>query len=221
MPTQAPETPEIQPERKQNHRTDQPAETYFPGLHPEGGSLDSIELPTPDESTIFTLPHGMHPDDQAIPAEDLKRYSDAPVPFDTHGNKYATGKKQFNLDNGEAFQVFQRSASDWNAGSVSVNANNGGTSIVVGRQRGREQVTLAVPTSFVTPAGSTITPNGVVVGQTEGELQGGGGYQLNPGDSLTIRTEAPVWVGLIGSQTSGLVLWMVTYNPAGGELTGQ
>jgi len=221
MPHQSPEVPEIQPEIKQNHRTDQPSEILLEPTPPDGNPLDRREDQTPDERFTFTIQAGHHPEDRSIPADQLAHYSDAPVPFDTHGNRYATGKKQFHLDNAEAFQVYQRAASDWNAGSVTVNANNGGTSIVVGRQRGREQVTLSVPTTWVTPAGSTITPNGVIISQTEGELQQNSGYQLNPGDSITIRTEAPVWVGLIDSNTTGMCLWMVTYNPAGGELTGQ
>jgi len=220
MPHQAPHVPE-EIEQNRNHTTAHPSTVFVEPVEPDGGPLDARELATPDERFAFEIPVGVHPLDRSIPGDQLARYSDSPVHHDTAGNRYTTGRKNFGTDNGEAFPVFERASSDWTAGSVVVGTNNGGTSIVVGRVRGRKTVTVWVPSTWTNPGGTSTTPNGVVIGQTEGELQSGAGAQLNPGDSITIGTEAPVWAALIPGKTSGVVQYLVEYNPAGGELTGQ
>ena len=218
-PHQAPHVPDIAPDR--NKTNAHPSTPILDPVEPDGGSLDALELETPDEAFAFLIPAGTHPRDRSIAVDDLEHYSDNPVHHDTAGDRYTTGRKAFATDNGQAFAVFERAASDFNAGAISITANNGGTSIVVGRVLGRKSVTIWVPTLWTNPAGVSAAPNGVLIGQTEGELQAGGGVQLNPGDSITIDTEAPVWAGLIPSKTSGVVQYLVTYNPAGGELSGQ
>jgi len=218
-PNQAPHVPDVEPTR--DHPNAHPSTPIVSPVEPDGGALDWRELPTPQEALEFVIPPGTAPEDPSIPIEDLHRYSDNPAPHDTAGNRYDTGKRGFHTDNEAAFPVFERASSDWNAGAIVVTSNNAGTAIVGGRQRGRKAITLSVPTTWTDPNGTVSTPNGVTISQTEGELQNGSGYQLNPGDSVTISTEAPVWAGLIPTKTTGVVQWIVEYNPAGGELTGQ
>jgi hypothetical protein len=40
------------------------------------------------------------------------------------------------------------------------------------------------------------------------------------GDSVTIDSEGPVWVAVIGGNTTGNVQYLTTFNPPGGELGG-
>jgi hypothetical protein len=123
------------------------------------------------------------------------------------------------VDNADALAVFERASSNFTAGQIVVNTYNGGTSIVVGRQKGRKNVTISVPATYTASDGTTSTPNGVSIAETEGELQLiNGGFQLNPGDSITISTEAPVWAGLLPGDTTGLVQYLVEYNPTGNDL---
>jgi hypothetical protein len=191
-----------------------PSEILLDVLQPLGGLTDQFE--------DFIEPDAAHPRNNSVPIADLPGYSDSPVEFDTAGNRYENGRRQFDKGNGEAFPVFERASSDFTTGAIFVNSWNGGTVIVVGRQKGRKALTLWVPTSIVPPGSTTpITPSGVLFAQTEGELQNGGGAQINPGDSLTIETEAPVWCGLIPGSTSGVVQFTTVYNPGGGELGGQ
>jgi hypothetical protein len=112
--------------------------------------------------------------------------------------------------------VFERSAHDWR-GAVVVVSTTSPAAQVVGRLPGRRSVTLWVPATL-TIAGTVVTvANGVLVAATEGELfqAGGGGIQLNVGDSLRIESEAPVWVGLIPGDSPGYVQFLELFNPAG------
>jgi hypothetical protein len=159
--------------------------------------------------------------DESSPFETLDH--NRPVPQDTFGDHFRRGAKRFATDNGAAIPTFERASHDFTTGQTYVGTSNGGIAIIVGRQSGRKSVTVAVPKSYYNMAGTLVTsPIGVVVGQTEGELQApGGGLQLLAGDSITIQTEAPIWVGLLTGQTTGFCQWCVEYNPAGGELGGQ
>jgi hypothetical protein len=159
--------------------------------------------------------------DEAMPMAELDH--NRPVPQDVFGDHFKRGAKRFSTDNGAAIPTFERAAHDFTTGQTYTGTANGGISIIVGRQAGRKSVSIAVPKSYYNMAGTLVTsPIGVVVGQTEGELQAaGGGYQLLAGDSMTITTEAPIWVGLLPGQTTGFCQWLVEYNPAGGELGGQ
>ena len=139
---------------------------------------------------------------------------DAPVAPDTAELHDVTrGRPQFKTANADAVATFTRAAHDWDSGARTVSANN--PIMVVGRQRGRTSTVIWVPTKDANGA----TPNGVVFGSTEGELQGAG-YPalLNVGDSAEIDSEGAVWVGVIGANATGLVCFLTNYNPAGGEL---
>lgn len=159
--------------------------------------------------------------DEATPMAELDH--NRPVPQDVFGDHFTRGNKRFGTDNGRAVPMFQRASHDFTTGQTYTGTANGGISIIVGRQAGRKSVTIDVPNSYYNMAGTLVTsPIGVTVGQTEGELQGpGGGIQLLAGSSVTIETEAPIWVGLLPGQTTGFCQWVVEYNPAGGELGGQ
>ena len=136
------------------------------------------------------------------------------VPLDTGTpNDVARAKRPFTTPNGGALGVFERSAHDWR-GAVVVVSSTSPAAQIVGRLPGRRSVTLWVPSSL-TIAGTVVTvTNGVLVAATEGELfqAGGGGIQLNVGDSLRIESEAPVWVGLIPGDSPGYVQFLELFN---------
>lgn len=157
--------------------------------------------------------------EEASPASEVN--VTAPVPADEPGNKYTTSSKAWGTDNADALMVFERASSDFTAGVININAQNGNTAIIVGRQKGRKSVTIWVPSTYTSSAGTSSTPKGVMVAQTEGEVQAYAAVQLNPGDSITINTEAPIWAGILPGNTTGLCQFLVEYNPAGGELGGQ
>jgi hypothetical protein len=159
---------------------------------------------------VAPLPPGVHPND---PGEVLGPNfgAAAAAPPDTAGDRYGIGRPPWNIKNPDAVAVFQRASSDWTVKIVKVSAaQNGGTAIAVGRQKGRQSVTLTVPL-------------GVIFAPTEDEVQAGtnAGGVLNPGDSVTIATEGPVQIGCIGAAASGAVQVVVEYNPPGGSLGGQ
>jgi len=187
--------------------------------------------PTP-ESDLWVeaeviFPEHPFADDRAVEFDESTPFSQLDhnrvAPLDVYGDHFKRGAKRFATDNGSAIPTFERASHDFTSGQIYVGTLNGGGSIVVGRQAGRKSITIDVPTSYYNMAGTLVTsPIGVVVGQTEGELQiAGGGIQLVAGASLTIATEAPVWVALLPGQTTGFCQWVAEYNPAGGELGGQ
>jgi len=156
-------------------------------------------------------------DDLATPLVDINVTS--PIGLDHAGNQYQTAGKRWSVDNADALAVFERASGKFTAGQIVVNSYNGGTSIVVGRQKGRKNVTVSVPSTYTAADGTSSTPNGVAIAEQEGELQLiNGGFQLNPGDSITISTEAPIWAGLLPNKTTGLVQYLVEYNPTGNDL---
>ena len=187
--------------------------------------------PTPESDLWFEaqvlLPDHPFADDRAIEFDESTPMAELDhnrvAPLDVYGDHYKRGAKRFATDNGAALPMFERASHDFTTGQTYTGTANGGISIIVGRQSGRKSVTIAVPKSYYNMSGTLVTsPIGVVVGQTEGELQAaGGGLQLLAGDSITIATEAPIWVGLLPGQTTGFCQWCVEYNPAGGELGGQ
>ena len=158
------------------------------------------------------LPPGIHPRDPSVDYSGGTLPTDMPAPHDLAGNRFATThRRPFDTNPAEALAVWQRASSDWTARVVSVDANSGGTALVVGRQRGRGSVTVWVPSTL--PNGTS--PNGVVIAASEDEAQSAmGGVALNPGDSITINTEGPVYAGLIGANTTGACQVVVDYNPS-------
>lgn len=175
-----------------------------------------VDLADPGAYDPFTggnpLPVGVHPLDPSSPiGSDGQLPTDNAAPHDTAGDRWTVGRKGFGVDNAAALATFQRSSEFWSARVVSVDANSGGTAQVVGRQRGRTELTIWVPTTL--PNGAT--PLGVILAPTEGEAQAGGnsGIVLLAGDSLTLHTEAPVFAGLIPGNTSGFCQVTVAFDP--------
>lgn len=150
---------------------------------------------------------GVDPMDRASPAG----YSEAPVQ-DAPQVSQPKGEKPFNTKAWQAVAVNQRAASDFGAGTVYVTGQGGGVSVVSGRQPGRQSITIWVPTKLADGS----TPNGVIIGPTEDAVQNTiGGVALNPGDSITIRTEARVYAGLLGGATTGACQYITEINPTG------
>jgi hypothetical protein len=157
------------------------------------------------------LPSGGHPLDMSVAGDQVARHTDSPVPHDTAGNAYTTGRKGFATPNREALGVFQRASEFFSAKTIKVDASNGGTAELAGRQPGRRSIKVWVPSLL--PDGSI--PLGVIIAATEGECQQGlnSGVVLNVGDAITIDTEAPVFAGLIGVNTTGACQVVVEFDP--------
>lgn len=193
-------------------RPNKPAEgASWPGEVP-GPDEVAGTLPQPAPSDTG-LPAGVHPMDPSGP-ESFTEAQEVP------SSAKQTTRRPFATDNGQAFGVYERAAQEWRATTVVVNANQGGTSGVVGRQRGRKSVTIWVPSQLVV-GGALVTPaNGIMFAATEGELQGGGGAYLAVGDSVTIASEAAVAVGLPPGAAVAYCQYLDLYNPPGGGIIG-
>ena len=165
--------------------------------------------PGPDGEVVAPFLPGQHPFDQSTPSQFP---GDAPVPANEGPIAYQRGFQRFSIDNGEGtLATYQRAAHDFTSGLTTITPAQGPLQIA-NRQKGRESVTLSVP--------STAT-YGVAFAGSAGELQGAATPAvLNPGDSLTIASEASVWISVIGSNATGTVQYLTLYNPAGGELGG-
>lgn len=169
-----------------------------------------VVIQSDDEGNRYNLPPGVHPQDPSVPYRIGQRLDEnAPVAPDGVGNRYKRGTQAWDFDNSDATPVFQRLSDSWTANTIVLSTGNNATAQVVGRQEGRESLTLWVP--------STATA-GVVIAPTEGEVQNGAGITLSPGDSIDIPTEAPVYAGLISGQLTGTINVVSTINPAGGAL---
>lgn len=74
---------------------------------------------------------------------------------------------------------------------------------IVGHRKGRRSVTISVPTTVTAIGGGTSTPLGVQVSDQKSYLDVGTGFNLNPGDSLKIESEAEVWIAPLGYGAGG------------------
>ena len=168
---------------------------------PQGDTNQAVDVP---------LPPGVHPMDPSQVWLGGNMPDALAAPHDYAGAPHPTGRAPFHNDNTEALAVYQRGDKEWSANRIVVDTNNSGTVQLIGRQKGRVGVTLSVPSSAAT---------GIVFAPTEGEvLNSQSCPALLPGDSITIPTEASVWAGVIGANTTGTVDVIATYNPAGGGL---
>lgn len=153
-------------------------------------------------------------DDRSVPMDRIP--TDLPAPADQNTPQYSTGHKQFSTDNGNAFAVWERASHDW-FGEFAVVSSTQNPVQLVGRTRGRKNITLYVPSTQYTSSGTT-TPVGVLVSPNEGALFAGQGIQIPAGASLTISTEAPIWVWVLPGQTTGFVQYIEEVNISGGAL---
>ena len=138
---------------------------------------------------------GVHPQDRSG--------ADAPVGPQDQAPSYATAPAPFSVPNKDALPTFERAARNGSALVVPISTNQGGTARAVGRLKGRKAVMLWVSASAA---------NGCMVDFNEGKLQGGGGVPLNPGDSVTLPTEAAVYVGLQAGDASAKVNVIELFN---------
>lgn len=161
------------------------------------------------------LPPGVHPYDPAevISSEFGRNY---PVPSErAEPAQPNTGKPAFSTENWQAIPVFQRGSKVAKVQIVVVNANNGGTAIGCGRVPGRVSVTLSVPTALADGS----APLGVIWGFSEDAVQQGTQYGiLNPADSVTLTTEAPIYLGLIPGNATGACQVIEEINPPAGAV---
>lgn len=168
--------------------------------------------PVPGDN-LGGLPPGVHPMDPAtVGAADATA-----APQDTPGARHnGTGKPPFHTETSSALGVFQRKNHDFTANTFILSAGTPALE-VIGRQKGRGTTYVSCP-SVASVAGSV----GFIVGPSEAEvLNGVGGVAVYPGESVTIESEAPVWIGLLAGQTSCICRVVSSYNPPGGGLGGQ
>jgi hypothetical protein len=156
------------------------------------------------DPTQQNLPPGVHPNDPSVPWAGGPLVEAGPVNPDTAGDRFPKGgKAPFSVDNGQATAVFERAAQSWTANQIKP-----GTSIqLIGRQDGRKNVTIWVPSSASTDA---------IIAPTQGEVDQGDGVTLAPGDSITIATEAPVFGGPATSGQVAVINVVAEINPTGG-----
>lgn len=141
------------------------------------------------------IPQGVHPQDRSG--------VDTPIGPQDQPAIYVTAPAPFSVSNGDALPVFERAARHGSAMTVPVSSSAGGTSRAVGYLKGRKAVLMWVPSTAA---------NGVMVDFIQGRLQSGGGVLLAPGDSLTLPTEASIYVGLPSGASTASVNVIELYN---------
>lgn len=138
------------------------------------------------------LPPGVHPMDPSGTPE--------PSPVGTDiGQAWTPGEKPFGVPNARAVPVWERATTNFAVKALNVTT----TLPAAGRLVGRRSVSLWVPGT---------ASQGVQFSSDRGSVDSGAGVPLNPGDSITIGSEAAVYVGPIDGQTSGTVYVLDLYN---------
>lgn len=179
------------------------------------GILDQDTMGDDTQVSDPELPVGVHPNDASEPVAPGFGRGDQMVPDDTVGNRYTTGAPPWETSNAEATPVFERASHDFTVQVVQVNALPVGFAIAAGRTKGRKAVTLSVPSLLSNGA----APLGVVYGPTQDAVEGPGLLAvLNVGDSVTIATEAQIFIGCIPGNNSGVCQVLEEINPPGGAL---
>jgi hypothetical protein len=202
---------------------DAPVRVNRPDLMPPDQTSQPDEGMPPDVTGLPSagvLPHGVHPLDNSVIVRpgDLPDANDLGM-ADEVGERFDRGRAPFRVAQENALAVFQRIANDWTTGLVVATAANGPVK-VVGRQVGRTQVSLWVPTSVIGPADTVIpTTAGVLVAPNETEVQNTfAATLLMPGDSLPLFTEAPIWVAVQPGQAIGYVQFVNFYTAPGNPI---
>jgi hypothetical protein len=147
--------------------------------------------------------------DYGVPSQDV--FADAAGPehsIDHHAPDAREGVPAFfQTENLSAVPVTQRAAESHNVRSATCVQ----PSKVVGHRKGRRAITLSCPATTV--AG---TPLGFQVSDRQAFLDVNVGFQLNPGDSLRIESEAEVWIAPLPGQTSGYCQYVETFDAPSG-----
>jgi hypothetical protein len=160
------------------------------GVHTEEGA----EIGWGSGALADALPPGVHPLDQSMPAAEY-----VPGPAE-QGKAYTQGRRPFATPNGEAVPVWQRATTDW---STFAFTSISGTVQIGGKVGGRFAISVWVPTTAAL---------GVQIGALRSQCDNSGGTPLNPGDSVTIMSEAPVFAAPQIGQTTGTVYVMDFFN---------
>ena len=140
------------------------------------------------------LPPGVHPYDQAG--------DEWSPPQGVQGQQWQPGRAPFSVPNANAVPVWQRATTDWSTAALTLNSTNG-TQQIAGRVTGRMSVTIWVP---------GIASHGIQFSQDRGAVDNNAGTPLNPGDSVTINSEGPVYAGCQSGQTAGTVYVLDLFN---------
>ena len=161
---------------------------------------------------MSNLPPGVHPLDPSVPYSGGELHEPGPVPADQAAYRYSNRPEPFGTSNDDALAIWERASHDWTGDTVTIGMPSP-TVQLIGRQKGRKCITLWCPS---TGTAVCIAP---VQGICDQQFQSGiGGLILNPGDSVTINTEAQVWAGILNGNTTGTVAYLAEYNPPGGAL---
>lgn len=143
-------------------------------------------------------------------ADAISDADDYRVGDDEHHTPVPSAK--FNVDNDQAVPVYERATSSYSEGSMAIGA---GSFALLGRHRGRKSVVLSAPVT-ITVAGTATTPAGFQWSHDRNKIDTGSGFQMNPGDSAQIDSEAEVWVGPLPGKTTGYVQFLELFNVLGG-----
>jgi hypothetical protein len=166
---------------------------------------DALDLgATPVDLPTDYLPPGVHPTDPSIPGSIVPPAGDQPGPMDAGTPQTRNKPKPWTVPNEDALPVFERASKSWSGNTINLSTTNAFQ--LVGRVKGRKAITIWVPAAAT---------HGVILAPTEGEAQEANGVTLNPGDSVTLDTEAPVYICPISGQTTGTCNYVTTFNPAG------
>ena len=151
-------------------------------------------------------------DETRAPSADLA-YDTGPdfeVSVDHH-NPALDGPALFQTENLSAVPVVQRSAESHNVRAASCVE----PTKIVGHRKGRRAITLSCPATTV--AG---TPLGFQVSDQRAYLDVGTGFQVNPGDSLRVESEAEVWIAPLPGNSSGYCQYVETFDAPSGPQPG-
>jgi hypothetical protein len=151
---------------------------------------------------------------------DLLRYVDEIPTSDTSILGEETGhssvvSSRFNTQNEQPIPTSERATNAHNTVRVTLQAD---AFQLLGRRRGRRYVVLSCPAT-ITTGGVGATPLGFQVSHDRNNVTVGIGYQVNPGDSLEIDSEAEVYVGPLPGNTTGTVQYSEAYTALGGPAT--
>jgi hypothetical protein len=180
-------------------RPNAPSEGVLSPGHAPSGVPVAPGAPQP-AAPPSNVPAGVHPYDPSGPAE-------SPIPGERATPEHPRGNPPFHVENGAAFPVNQRAASNWAANTF--NVNSGQSPLMVARLRGCVSTKIWVPTGAT--AGVQISPNA-------GDISQGAGVVLNPGDSIELFTEDGIWLGVIPGQANGTCNVVRVYNKVAGRL---
>ena len=151
--------------------------------------------------------------------ESLMRYVDeVPTTTDPFFADHDRDDKQkilssfYDTANEQAIPTIQRAASSYSAKQFTASAT---ATQMVGRRRGRRFIALSCP-GTVTAGGVGSTPKGFAWSYERSDLDVGIGFQVNPGDSVTVESEAEIYVAALPGNTTGLVQYVEVYDTLAG-----